>query len=50
MSEIAYRLHLQQRALARVRLFENQAAEVKSRQAHFECAKRLAALLIAGHY
>lgn len=50
MSEIAYRLHLQQRALARDRLFENQDLEVKSCQAQFECAKRLAALLIAGNY
>lgn len=50
MSELAYRLNLQQRALARDRLFENDAADARARQFHFACAQRLAAKLISGGY
>lgn len=50
MSELAYRLHLQQRALARNRLFENEAMDAKSRVRHFVCAQQLAARIIAGGY
>lgn len=50
MSELAYRLGLQQRAIARERLFENDAFDRRARRWHFECAQRLAARLIAGDY
>ena len=50
MSELAYRLILQCRALARERLFENEALDVKARSRHSECARRLAARIIAGTY
>ena len=50
MSELAYRLGLQQRALARERLFEDDAANACARRCHFECAQRLAARLINGDY
>lgn len=50
MSELAFRLSLQQRALARERLFENETWDRRSRRFHFECAQRLAARLIAGAY
>lgn len=42
MSELAYRLLLQKRALARLDLHP------RTRQFHFECAQRLAAQIIAG--
>lgn len=50
MSELAYRLHLQQRALARDRLFENDVMDARSRLRHFACAQQLAARIIAGVY
>lgn len=50
MSELAYRLSTQQRALARDWLFMNPDMDQKARQRHFECAQRLAARLIAGEY
>lgn len=50
MSELAYRLGLQQRALARERLFEDDAMDRRARLRHFECAQRLAARLISGEY
>ena len=48
MSDLAYRLYLQQRALARDRLFEDQAMDAKARVRHFACAKQLASRIIAG--
>ncbi|WP_288492499.1 hypothetical protein [Paracidovorax oryzae] len=50
MSELAYRLSTQQRALARERLFLNPVLDEKARLRHFECARSLAARLIAGDY
>ena len=50
MSELAYRLSTQQRALARDRLFLDPVMDRKARLRHFECAQRLAARLIAGEY
>ena len=50
MSELAYRLSTQQRALARDRLFMDPVMDRKARQRHFDCAQRLAARLIAGEY
>ncbi|CAN7648936.1 hypothetical protein LJR129_005056 [Acidovorax sp. LjRoot129] len=50
MSELAYRLSLQQRALARDWLFMNPEMDKRARQRHSECAQRLAARLIAGDY
>ncbi len=50
MSELAYRLSTQQRALARDRLFLDPVMDRKARQRHFDCAQRLAARLIAGEY
>lgn len=50
MSELAYRLGLQQRALARERLFDDDAADRRARQFHVECARRLAERIIAGAY
>lgn len=50
MSELAYRLSTQQRALAREWLFLDPVMDKKARQRHFECAQRLGARLIAGDY
>ena len=50
MSELAYRLSTQQRALSREWLFLNPALDQRARQRHFECAQRLGARLIAGDY
>ena len=50
MSELAYRLSTQQRALAREWLFLNPVMDKKARQRHFKCAQSLAARLIAGGY
>jgi hypothetical protein len=50
MSELAYRLSTQQRALAREWLFMDPVMDKKARQRHFECAQRLATRLIAGDY
>jgi len=50
MSELAYRLSTQQRALARDWLFIDPVLNEKARQRHFECAQRLAARLISGSY
>ena len=50
MSELAYRLSTQQRALARDWLFNSPVMGKTARQRHFECAQRLAARLIAGDY
>lgn len=50
MSELAYRLGLQQRALGRERLFENDAANQRSRLFHIACAQRLAGRIISGEY
>lgn len=50
MSELGYRLFTQQRALARERLFENQDLHMKARQRHYECARNLAARILAGDY
>lgn len=50
MSELAYRLSTQKRALAREWLFLNPALDQRARQRHFECAQRLGARLIAGDY
>ncbi|MFN9474657.1 hypothetical protein [Acidovorax sp.] len=50
MSELAYQLSTQQRALARDWLFIDQVRDKAARQRHFECAQRLAARLIAGNY
>jgi len=50
MSELAYRLSTQQRALAREWLFIDPLLDKKARQRHYECAQRLAARLIAGDY
>ncbi len=50
VSELAYRLSTQQRALARDRLFLDPVMDRKARLRHFECAQRLAARLIAGEY
>lgn len=50
VSELAYQLSTQQRALARDWLFIDQVRDKAARQRHFECAQRLAARLIAGNY
>ena len=50
MSELAYRLSTQQRALARDWLFIDTVMDQKARQRHFECAQRIAARLISGTY
>ena len=50
MSELAYRLSTQQRALAREWLFMDPVMDKRARQRHFECAQRLGARLIAGDY
>ncbi|WP_293595617.1 MULTISPECIES: hypothetical protein [unclassified Polaromonas] len=50
MSELAYRLGLQQRALSRQRLFKCDAADRRSREFHFACAQRLAGRIISGEY
>lgn len=50
MSELAYRLYTQQRALAREWLFMDPVMDKKARQRHFECAQHMAARLIAGDY
>lgn len=50
MSELAYRLSTQQRALARDQLFMDRSMDERARKRHFECAQRLAARLIAGAY
>ena len=50
MSEFAYRLSTQQRALAREWLFMNPVMDMKARERHFECAQSLATRLIAGDY
>lgn len=50
MSELAYRISTQQRALARDWLFMDPVMDRRARQRHFECAQRLAARLIAGDY
>jgi len=50
MSELAYRLSTQQRALKRAWLFMNPVMDQMARQRHFGCAQRLAARLIAGDY
>lgn len=50
MSDLAYRLYTQQRALAREWLFMNPVLDASARTRHFECARRLAARLIAGDY
>ena len=49
MSEHAYRLMTQQRALARDRLFLNDAMDKRARELHFECARKLASRIIAGN-
>lgn len=50
MSELAYRLMTQQRALARDSLFLDDALDKRARERHFECARNLAAHIIAGNY
>ncbi|MGG4054003.1 hypothetical protein [Delftia tsuruhatensis] len=50
MSELAYRLSTQQRALARDWLFMNPVSDQHARQRHFECAQGLAARLLSGTY
>lgn len=50
MSDLAYRLSTQQRALTRDCLFLDPALDKRARQRHFECAQRLAGRLIAGDY
>lgn len=50
MSDLAYRLFTQQRALARECLFLDPAMDKTARQRHFDCAQRLAARLISGDY
>ncbi|WP_043003078.1 hypothetical protein [Comamonas testosteroni] len=50
MSELAYRLMTQQRALARDRLFLDDALDKRARERHFECARDLASRIIAGNY
>lgn len=50
MSELAYRLSTQQRALARAWLFMDPVMDKKARQRHFDCAQRLAARLISGEF
>jgi len=50
MSELAYRLLLQKRALARDRLFDNDDLDRRARARHFECARDLASRIISGTY
>lgn len=50
MSELAYRLMTQQRALARDRLFLDDALDKRARERHFECARNLASRIISGNY
>ena len=50
MSELAYLLSTQQRALSRDWLFLNPVLDARARQRHQEAAKRYAARLIAGDY
>lgn len=49
MSELAYRLLLQKRALARDRLFLDDSMNQRAYKFHFDCARRLASQIIASH-